>query len=256
MKTDYVLENKLCESVFIGAGCKPTSSLDNALKFSAESSADWFRLNYVKDGYKYKVTSLTSDEYYKYTAEKAFKAGEYIERYCNQPNDCAAYCVADAIATKEAYDMLYGPRMITQYFPAYHSPNKSLSIEKVIYNDPATIVLWEDGSKTVVKAQDGETYDPEKGLAMAISKKALGNQGNYYDVFKKHLPKEEHKDTDNICAWWGVEAYPIKKGKDKAYRCSNCNRFISNEIVQLTRLNILSPCPHCKKFIGPNVEES
>ena len=57
-------------------------------------------------------------------------------------------------------------------------------IKNVIFHDPATIVWWEDGTKTVVKA-DKEKYDPEKGLTMAISKKALGNQGNYYEVIKK-----------------------------------------------------------------------
>ena len=63
-------------------------------------------------------------------------------------------------------------------------------IKKVIFNDPATIVFWRDGSKTVVKAQPEEEFDPEKGLAMAIAKKALGNEGNYYNTFKKFLPKE------------------------------------------------------------------
>lgn len=67
-------------------------------------------------------------------------------------------------------------------------------IEKVIFNDPATIILWSDGSKTVVKA-DGEAYDPEKGMAMAICKKILGNKGSYYDVFKKWLPKEDDNET-------------------------------------------------------------
>lgn len=47
----------------------------------------------------------------------------------------------------------------------------NLQIKKVIFNDPATIVYWEDGTKTVVKAMDGETFDKEKGLAMTISKK-------------------------------------------------------------------------------------
>ena len=60
-------------------------------------------------------------------------------------------------------------------------------IDNVIFNDPATIVFWNDGTKTVVKA-DNEPFDPEKGLAMAISKKVLGNQGNYYETFKKWLP--------------------------------------------------------------------
>lgn len=59
------------------------------------------------------------------------------------------------------------------------------SIEKVIFNDPATIVFWSDGTKTVVKCGERDKFDPEKGMAMAISKKALGNSGSYYDEFKE-----------------------------------------------------------------------
>ncbi len=70
-------------------------------------------------------------------------------------------------------------------------PRLDLSIKDVIFNDPATIVLWNDGTKTVVKVQDGDVFDPEKGLTMAIVKKLLGNQGNYYNELKKWLPKEE-----------------------------------------------------------------
>ena len=66
---------------------------------------------------------------------------------------------------------------------------KLIEPKKVIFNDPATIVFWHDGTKTVVKAID-EPFDPEKGLAMAISKKYLGNEGNYYNTFKKWLPEE------------------------------------------------------------------
>lgn len=71
-----------------------------------------------------------------------------------------------------------------------------MMIKKVIFNNPATIVLWSDGSKTVVKSHLDD-YDPEKGLAMAIAKKALGNKGNYYNVFKKWLPKDDEEiETD------------------------------------------------------------
>lgn len=69
------------------------------------------------------------------------------------------------------------------------------AIKDIIFNDPATIVFWTDGTKTVVKAQD-EAYDPEKGMAMAIAKKALGNQGNYCNVFKKWLPEEEEVEIE------------------------------------------------------------
>ena len=71
-----------------------------------------------------------------------------------------------------------------------------LQIKDVIFNNPATIVFWVDGTKTVVKCQDGDIYDPEKGLAMAISKKALGNQGNYCEVFKKWLPEEVEVEVE------------------------------------------------------------
>lgn len=60
-------------------------------------------------------------------------------------------------------------------------------ILRVIQNPPATVVFWSDGTKTVVKARN-EVFSPEKGLAMAISKKALGNKGNYYETFKKLKP--------------------------------------------------------------------
>ena len=63
-------------------------------------------------------------------------------------------------------------------------------IKNVIFNDPATIVFWEDGTKTVVKCQDGDEFDPEKGLAMAIVKKAYGNKGSYCNKMKKWLPND------------------------------------------------------------------
>lgn len=66
-----------------------------------------------------------------------------------------------------------------------------VEIKNVIFNPPATIVYWADGTKTVVQAREGDKFDPEKGLAMAISKKALGNKGNYYNQFKKWTKKYE-----------------------------------------------------------------
>lgn len=72
---------------------------------------------------------------------------------------------------------------------------KYFGIKKVIFNDPATIVFWNDGTKTVVKCQEGDIFDPEKGLAMAISKRALGDKGNFNDVFKKWVPEKDDFET-------------------------------------------------------------
>ena len=68
-------------------------------------------------------------------------------------------------------------------------------IKNVIFNKPATIVFWADGTKTVVKCEH-EDFDPEKGLAMAIVKKTMANNHSYYnEIFKKWLPKEKPVET-------------------------------------------------------------
>ena len=63
-------------------------------------------------------------------------------------------------------------------------------IKKVIFNNPATIVFWADGTKTVVKVQGKDKYDREKGLSLCIAKKALGNNYNWYDRFDRWLKEE------------------------------------------------------------------
>ena len=85
---------------------------------------------------------------------------------------------------------------------------KKFKIKKVIFNDPATIVLWEDGTKTVVKAQNEDEFDSEKGLAMAISKKALGNKGNYCNEIKKWTEPYE-AEVSEIKAFWEFFTKPV-----------------------------------------------
>ena len=65
-----------------------------------------------------------------------------------------------------------------------------LDIKRVIHNAPATIILWNDGTKTVVKAHN-ESFDPEKGFAMAVCKKLLGDR--YKKTFREYCGKEENK---------------------------------------------------------------
>jgi len=61
-------------------------------------------------------------------------------------------------------------------------------IKKVIFNNPATIVFWEDGTKTIVKAQEGDGWDMEKGLAMAIVKRTHGLK-EFYKHYNKAVDK-------------------------------------------------------------------
>lgn len=64
-------------------------------------------------------------------------------------------------------------------------------IKKVIFNEPATIVIWDDGTKTVVKCSEGDTYSEWSGLAFCICKKLMGDE--FHKVFKHWC------DRDDIC---------------------------------------------------------
>jgi hypothetical protein len=64
-----------------------------------------------------------------------------------------------------------------------------------------TIVIWDDGTKTIVKCQEGDTYSKETGLALCIAKKALGNMSNFNNVFKKWIPEEKTETASvNDCS--------------------------------------------------------
>lgn len=90
-----------------------------------------------------------------------------------------AYCMEDIKMTQRLYGSMCA----------------AFQIKNVIFNPPATIVFWKDGTKTVVKARN-EIFDEEKGLAMAMVKKYNGNQGNYFNEFKKWVPERIIKRDD------------------------------------------------------------
>ena len=76
------------------------------------------------------------------------------------------------------------------YYMINRNKESKPEIKRVIFNKPATVVFWTDDTKTVVKCGEYDEFDPEKGLAMAIAKKCLGNNYKYYETFEKYLPSE------------------------------------------------------------------
>lgn len=101
-------------------------------------------------------------------------------------------------------------------------------IEKVIFSGPCTIVQWSDGDKTIVRC-DGEDFDKEKGLSMAITKKFFGtnkSKSNYNDIFKKWCHDEINDSKDFLTKHSNAKKYVTVKEfcilnnctKNKAYR--------------------------------------
>ena len=137
---------------------------------------------------------------------------------------------------QDVFDTLTEEQKTVVY--AFMSESNLVEIKNVVFNPPATIVFWTDNSKTVVKAEN-EIFDPEKGLAMAIAKKALGNKGNYYETFKKWLPNTESKEEPKEEPKTESKDYTAEE-QSKKNGCHNC-AFYSRSIIE-------RPCNNCNPY--------
>ena len=55
--------------------------------------------------------------------------------------------------------------------------------------NPATVVYWDDGTKTVVKCQPGDVFSAETGLTTAMLKKYMGNDNTFNRVINEWLKR-------------------------------------------------------------------
>ena len=96
-----------------------------------------------------------------------------------------------------------------------------LDFERIEFHDPATIVFWNDGTKTVVKARHGDKFDKEKGLAMAIAKKVMGNTNKYYDVFEEYCldedTSEENESLHDVMERFGIAPPETDAGNEEEF---------------------------------------
>ena len=67
--------------------------------------------------------------------------------------------------------------------------NNLPEIRKVIFNDPATIIIWADGTKTVVKCAEGDIYTKWVGFAFCVCKKIMGD--SFHKEFKRWCGEDE-----------------------------------------------------------------
>ena len=101
--------------------------------------------------------------------------------------------------------------------------------EKVIFNDPVTVVMWSDNTKTIVKCMEGTEFDKWTGLSMAITKKALGD--DYHHTFRKHCIKMvDTYDNDSVSAKENHKESTVKNKKDTK-KTEEVKKEVKNEKV-------------------------
>ena len=86
-------------------------------------------------------------------------------------------------------------------------------IDEIIFNDPATIIKWSNGQKTVVKCAEGDEYDPFIGALLCVAKRAMG------DNYRKNINKiYEAVKNDNEETITQVEESLYGRFDDKTVR--------------------------------------
>lgn len=66
-----------------------------------------------------------------------------------------------------------------------------LDIKRVIFSDPCTIILWKDGTKTIVRVHEDEKFNPYYGFCAAIVKKMFGSNSKLNKFVDQWIAKNE-----------------------------------------------------------------
>lgn len=89
-----------------------------------------------------------------------------------------------------------------------------LTIKKIMYKPPATIVFWNDGTKTVSVCEEGDVYNKELGFALCVLKKKYDNK-TVHEMFDKYVHSaNEYSEKDKAVVW-------ENKPKEKGFRKPN-----------------------------------
>ena len=67
-------------------------------------------------------------------------------------------------------------------------------VKKVILNGDVTIVLWNDGTKTIVRRDKNDVYDPEKAILACMAKKLYENTGIFNEPIEDAIEKYSFSD--------------------------------------------------------------
>ena len=89
-----------------------------------------------------------------------------------------------------------------------------LTIKKIMYKPPATIVFWNDGTKTVAVCEKEDTYNRELGFALCVLKKKYGNK-KVHDMLDKYVHGVSKYSKDDGAMVWEDKPKEKKPNGDR-----------------------------------------
>lgn len=99
--------------------------------------------------------------------------------------------------------------------------------KKVIYDEAAgvTVVLWTDGTKTIVRAAEGEEHDAYLGYCVALAKKMHGTNSALKRDLEKVLVVKEDKKLD-------ISVSPLPSMKELASKVTEVMQKFHDETTK------------------------
>lgn len=114
------------------------------------------------------------------------------------------------IYTKPLEKAEYGGTLSPFYINStYGTLGNKVYIEKVLYNNPATIVFWSDGTQTRNVCPKNTLYNPDSGLAFCVLKKFMGGN-EMAKLFNDWELEDYRRDKNNY-----IELKDVRKKHKK-----------------------------------------
>ena len=149
--------------------------------------------------------------------EKEELRKEILSKMKFLPSDVVNYCENDVLATIKIAEKLAETKSFY-----------SLNVSKIIFNPPATIVFWEDGTKTVVKCAAEDEFNEYYGFLAALGKKVYENNSQIKKLIDKkaewHENKKDEKNIPDVSMNSSTEALELITRADVLYGvCDSTN---------------------------------
>lgn len=100
----------------------------------------------------------------------------------------------------------------------YKQPTTMLNpgnVKSVIFSGDKTIILWDDGTKTIVTCGEGDSFDPYAGFCAAVTKKVFSTTSCVKRIIKQNSKKHPRQ---------GQEDEYLRQGGLIYVSCNRCRR--------------------------------
>lgn len=93
-----------------------------------------------------------------------------------------------SVKTSNSHITVCGPTCVSDIVGEYKNLMLYyLKVKRIIFNPPATVVIWGDHTKTVVKCAEDDEFNLEIGVAMCYMKKIYGSRHAFSKMVEKYI---------------------------------------------------------------------